>query len=267
MGTDERSRERRFVQPDGQPCGELRERDQSLGEDDECGRPRRVRTSASSHYDIRLNLAFPDTLYVEFRPTDEFFFEVGDAWSWDEPDFLHGVSTSMHAFEGQPTFVRFGFSSNGSVTDDGAYRRQRRGQDAASLSVQRRRVRLLGGTSEAAPHVSGVAALVLAQNPGMTVAQLKDRILTTVDPLPSLAGKTVTGGRLNAFRALGGDPPTTQTPSAVVVDAGATRLRDRRQPRHRERRLPERQLERRLTDQDRVLVRRLHRRPERAQRA
>jgi subtilisin family serine protease len=58
------------------------------------------------------------------------------------------------------------------------------------------------GTSFAAPYVTGAAALLLARNPNLSYAQLKDAIMTTVDPLPALAGKTVTGGRLNVFRAL-----------------------------------------------------------------
>jgi hypothetical protein len=58
------------------------------------------------------------------------------------------------------------------------------------------------GTSMAAPHVSGVAVLLLSLDPQMTAAELKQRLLSTVDPLPSLAGKTVTGGRLNAARAV-----------------------------------------------------------------
>ena len=63
------------------------------------------------------------------------------------------------------------------------------------------------GTSMAAPHVSGVAALVLAKTPGLTTAQVKSAILNNTDPIPSLAGKTVTGGRLNAARALGAALP------------------------------------------------------------
>ncbi len=61
----------------------------------------------------------------------------------------------------------------------------------------------LSGTSMATPHVSGVAALVLAHTPSLTTAQVKSAILDNTDPLPSLANKTVTGGRLNAARALG----------------------------------------------------------------
>lgn len=58
------------------------------------------------------------------------------------------------------------------------------------------------GTSMATPHVSGVAALVLNAEPGLTVAQLKDRLLRTVTPLSTLQGVVSTGGMLNAFNAL-----------------------------------------------------------------
>jgi subtilisin family serine protease len=60
----------------------------------------------------------------------------------------------------------------------------------------------LDGTSMAAPHVIGTAALLLARFPGSTALELRQRLLTTVVPIPALAGKTVTGGRLNAFNAL-----------------------------------------------------------------
>lgn len=53
------------------------------------------------------------------------------------------------------------------------------------------------GTSMATPHVTGVAALVNAAR-GLTGELLKARILNSVDPIASLATKTVTGGRLNA---------------------------------------------------------------------
>ena len=58
------------------------------------------------------------------------------------------------------------------------------------------------GTSMATPHVAGVAALILSMWPDETTAQLKADLMRAVDPLPSLAGKTVTGGRLNAYKAL-----------------------------------------------------------------
>jgi len=58
------------------------------------------------------------------------------------------------------------------------------------------------GTSMATPHVSGVAALVLAQSPGITYGELRQRILQGVVPTAALNGKTQTGGRLNAFNTL-----------------------------------------------------------------
>ncbi|MBF2025303.1 MAG: S8 family serine peptidase [Oscillatoriales cyanobacterium C42_A2020_001] len=58
------------------------------------------------------------------------------------------------------------------------------------------------GTSMAAPHVAGAAALLLAQNPFLTAAELRNILMTTADPVPDLAGKTVSGGRLNVYNAL-----------------------------------------------------------------
>lgn len=54
------------------------------------------------------------------------------------------------------------------------------------------------GTSMAAPHVTGVAALAKSQDPTADDGELKARILQYAEPKASLQGKTVTGGRLNA---------------------------------------------------------------------
>lgn len=69
----------------------------------------------------------------------------------------------------------------------------------------------ISGTSMAAPHVTGAAALVLSRFNTMSATELKDRLLTTVVAVPALAGKTVTGGRLNVAAAVG----TTGTPLPV----------------------------------------------------
>jgi subtilisin family serine protease len=64
----------------------------------------------------------------------------------------------------------------------------------------------LSGTSMATPHVAGAAALLKGAHPTWKAADLKQQILSTVDPLSSLQGKTTTGGRLDLGRAL---PPLT----------------------------------------------------------
>ena len=59
------------------------------------------------------------------------------------------------------------------------------------------------GTSMATPFVAGVAGLVLSVEPNLSVKELRERLLNTVDRLDSLQGKLVTGGRVNAARAVG----------------------------------------------------------------
>ncbi len=58
------------------------------------------------------------------------------------------------------------------------------------------------GTSMAAPHVSGAAALILAYKPHLSAYDLKNVILNSVDPLNSLRGVTVTEGRMNVYNAM-----------------------------------------------------------------
>lgn len=70
------------------------------------------------------------------------------------------------------------------------------------------------GTSMASPHVAGVAGLVVANNPGISIAGLRAALLDGTDAVADLSGRTVTGGRLNAFNSLGGT--TTPPPGAAV---------------------------------------------------
>ena len=60
----------------------------------------------------------------------------------------------------------------------------------------------VSGTSFAAPLVSGVAAMLLSYDPTLTAVELKAAILRNVDEANNLDGKCVTGGRLNAYKAL-----------------------------------------------------------------
>lgn len=62
--------------------------------------------------------------------------------------------------------------------------------------------RSLSGTSMAAPHVAGAAALVWAQFPEATYSEIKKRLINSGDSIESLTGKTISGKRLNVFNAL-----------------------------------------------------------------
>jgi len=64
----------------------------------------------------------------------------------------------------------------------------------------------LDGTSMAAPHVTGTLALVWGLHPDWTYRQVIDQVLINTDPIPSLAQRTSTGGRLNTGAALGPGP-------------------------------------------------------------
>jgi len=82
------------------------------------------------------------------------------------------------------------------------------------------------GTSMATPHVSGAALLLLSKCALNTVA-LKSLILSNVDLIPSLAGMTVTGGRLNVNKAIrscsgGSQLPPSGTASFVNLDTATS---------------------------------------------
>jgi subtilisin family serine protease len=63
------------------------------------------------------------------------------------------------------------------------------------------------GTSMAAPLVAGACALVWARYPTETYSQIIARVVNNTDPLPALADKCVSGGRLNLQKALTSSVP------------------------------------------------------------
>ncbi|CEM30221.1 unnamed protein product [Vitrella brassicaformis CCMP3155] len=60
----------------------------------------------------------------------------------------------------------------------------------------------ISGTSMAAPVAAGAAALLMDTMPHLNAKQVKDALTRSADYAPSLLGKVLTNGRLNAYRAL-----------------------------------------------------------------
>ncbi|MFF4331089.1 S8 family serine peptidase [Streptomyces sp. NPDC048387] len=73
------------------------------------------------------------------------------------------------------------------------------------------------GTSMATPHVVGVAALIASANPGITPAQIRDKLATQANDIPCPADGRCTGttannsffgeGQVDALKAVGATPP------------------------------------------------------------
>lgn len=70
------------------------------------------------------------------------------------------------------------------------------------------------GTSMACPHVSGAAALLWSLNKDMSFADVKQRLISTVDPVRSIKRKVISGGRLNVYNAINNIVPERSEPPA-----------------------------------------------------
>ena len=80
----------------------------------------------------------------------------------------------------------------------------------------------LSGGSMAAPQVAGAAALILSVDPALTPQELKSRILAGVTPVPTLAGKLLSGGILNVCKAMPGCEKTVEAPGEPAGTPSST---------------------------------------------
>jgi subtilisin family serine protease len=135
-----------------------------------------------------------------------------DGISWDWVDYRTGNtngsfipdSTNYITFAADIAgsfYFGFGLSSSPLTNYDGVY--------IDDVVLTRRPISIgnysyayYQGTSMATPHVSGIAGLIKAYNPGLTNLEIKDVILSSVDTKSLLSAKVLTGGRVNAFNAL-----------------------------------------------------------------
>ncbi|MEW6713473.1 MAG: S8 family serine peptidase [Nitrospirota bacterium] len=134
-----------------------------------------------------------------------------DGLNWDWTDFRTGstngnflsysadftsVAESLDSF-----YFGFGLSSDDSANFDGVYIDDVR-LVREPLTVSNYSYADESGASMAAPHVSGAAGLILSLNPSLSSLQAKEIILNSADLKPSMSGRTLTGGRLNAYSAV-----------------------------------------------------------------
>ncbi|MBN2442317.1 MAG: S8 family serine peptidase [Spirochaetales bacterium] len=90
-------------------------------------------------------------------------------------------------------------------------------------TIGQNRYQTKSGTSMAAPHVSGAAAIIKSVYPDLSCPAIISAILNHVDPISSMQGKIKSGGRLNVLNALTSiagtlpyDPPIQEDPLPVA---------------------------------------------------
>ena len=111
-------------------------------------------------------------------------------------------------------YVRYRFTSDVSNVYDGWYVDDVK-VTAWSSNTADSGYQFMNGTSMAAPHVAGLAALIKAYNRTLTNLQLKSAIEDNVDTVASLSGKVTTGGRINAYNSLNNIAPGPCYPTAI----------------------------------------------------
>jgi subtilisin family serine protease len=137
---------------------------------------------------------------------------IGQSFAGNTGTSFERIEQSISAADGRndvkPTFT---FESDGTVEGDGAYidnfNLLCRGNSypntiAGDAAADGGSYTAITGTSMAAPHVAGVAALVRAVDPGVPPSQVVQAIKNGAKPVAGMAGVTVTGGVADAVGAM-----------------------------------------------------------------
>lgn len=202
-------------------------------------------TDCGLRYKVRAELAAGDVFTIERSITPGVWIPIDGSALTGTTSASVLTKTLDLLSDGQAVSIRFRLTTNAAGTDDGVFIDEV-GIDCASGSVWSDgfeaelatrwvsggtatpwvRATKVGvwayssGTSMAAPHVAGVAALVWAAAPNAGVTRVRNALLESVDKVSALSGKVATGGRLNAARAVMFAPDVTApVPAGVTVSA------------------------------------------------
>ena len=167
-------------------------------------------------YEMKLDTLTDDIIYIE-ASLDNTEWTTINAYSGSTIGLFIDFVEDLTEYDGELlVYIRYRLETNRSAIDDGAYI-DNVAIACASNTYDGTEYEYADGTSMAAPHVSGVAGLVLANNPALTYYQVKAILLNGIDPKTSLNGKVLTGGRLNANNAVLGLPTVPTGLSATVM--------------------------------------------------
>ncbi len=125
--------------------------------------------------------------------------------SGEYSDWVYGTVVFDHLEGVNDAYFRFRFVTDGTENEyDGWYIDNVKvtSMDGIYPNPQNRYYGYIDGTSSATPFVSGLAGLIWGRLPDLSARCVKTFIIEGVDQLSAFSGKTLSGGRINAYTSL-----------------------------------------------------------------